>query len=365
MHPSRPEIDAINTRITCATRTADLNTLTDNGYYYILDGSTNRPVAASGLLSVFTYDSVTRQVFSPNSGNTTYIRIANSNGWGAWERIATGTEISSLNVNDITIMLPNQSVDDLDTLLDGYDSSMLAGISYRGRVVSSVAHSLFGTDKYILEGYKNSANEGWQKMTSYGLDKRYFRVKGSGTWGDWQKDPTRAEVDGLNTNKYGLSYSGMVALSSNDDLDTYTSPGSFYSSTASITATLSHVPFTNSGFSLHVESVAGGTGQYIVQTIKRISDIADIYTRTYNGSTWTNWEQKPYRSEVDTLKSNASLLIGGTNLTTATDFDNLGVGNYYVFTNSAAALMSNIPVSVAGILKVESTDGATVTGYLR
>ena len=65
------------------------------------------------------------------------------------------------------------------------------------------------------------------------------------------------------------------------------------------------------------------------------------------------------------MKSNASLLIGGTNLTTATDFDNLGVGNYYVFTNSAAALMSNIPVSVAGILKVESTDGATVTGYLR
>ena len=99
----------------------------------------------------------------------------------------------------------------------------------------------------------------------------------------------------------------MTFISSGDDLNTYTTPGSFCSVSSAITNSLSNVPFTGNGFSLHVESVAGATGQYVIQTINRIYNNTDSesYTRIRkpNDSAWGDWIKSPKRSEVDTLNS--------------------------------------------------------------
>ena len=179
---------------------------------------------------------------------------------------------------------------------------------------------------------------------------------GAYTYNNWTLLPIRSEVDTLKSSKYGLSYAGMIQLSNNDDLNDYTTPGSYYSGGATTTATLDNVPFTNSGFSLHVESVAGATGQYIIQTIKRISDIADIWTRTYNGSTWTDWEQKPYREEIDQL-SNVLQLSGTTISLTSTAIATTVLDDYIDSMNNVEGgfIILNISsgVSVGG-LELES-----------
>ena len=65
------------------------------------------------------------------------------------------------------------------------------------------AHAMLGGGRYYLEGYKENANYGWQRATSYATAqdvlpyKCYERSIVNGTWSDWQKAPTRAEVDAL------------------------------------------------------------------------------------------------------------------------------------------------------------------------
>ena len=109
--------------------------------------------------------------------------------------------------------------------------------------------------------------------------------RNNSTWGDWTANWMSKSLG----TKYALGYDGMGRIQQNDDLNSYTTPGSYVATSTGITSTLSNCPFADSGFSLHVESVAGGTGQYIIQTIKRVSGSADIYTRTYTGSVWTEW----------------------------------------------------------------------------
>lgn len=69
---------------------------------------------------------------------------------------------------------------------------------YRRIMNHSFNHSIFGGGRKYLEGYRSSANYGWQKVTGYGNYARIFtRTLNNGTWTEWKETPTRAEVDEL------------------------------------------------------------------------------------------------------------------------------------------------------------------------
>lgn len=134
----------------------------------------------------------------------------------------------------------------------------------------------------------------------------------------------KAALDGIGELAYAVNYKGMGRIAQNDDLNSYTTPGSYVATSTGITTSLTNCPINNSGFSLHVESVAGGTGQLLIQTIKRTSsNIGEVYLRTYTGSVWGAWEKVPTRAEVDALNSKTRLTMTRTenNLVDATSFN--------------------------------------------
>lgn len=135
----------------------------------------------------------------------------------------------------------------------------------------------------------------------------------------------KAALDGIGELAYAVNYKGMGRIAQNDDLNSYTTPGSYVATSTGITTSLTNCPINNSGFSLHVESVAGGTGQLLIQTIKRTSsNIGEVYLRTYTGSVWGAWEKVPTRAEVDALNSKVLGHIGKEILTNANIYSAYG-----------------------------------------
>lgn len=74
------------------------------------------------------------------------------------------------------------------------------GTLYRRLIYHAFAHSILGGGVFYLEGYRADASYGWQRITSYGNPTRIFtRSINNGTWTTWAKEPTRAEIDALNS----------------------------------------------------------------------------------------------------------------------------------------------------------------------
>lgn len=89
------------------------------------------------------------------------------------------------------------------------------------------------------------------------------------------------------SNFWHLNLSG-TAISKNADLNTYTTPGSYYSSESAVSQTLSNCPHTSSGFRMIVMLTYGG-GR-VVQWVFPSSGA--MYFRMYNGTsdtTWSDW----------------------------------------------------------------------------
>lgn len=117
---------------------------------------------------------------------------------------------------------------------------------------------------------------------------------------------TDAEVANVAKNSYGLGYVNMVDIPANSDLNDYKTPGSFISKTGANTNSFSNCPVIGSGINLHVESTAGGTGQYIIQTLKRsYSNVPEIWKRAYNGTAWGDWVREV---ADESLKADVSAL---------------------------------------------------------
>ena len=98
----------------------------------------------------------------------------------------------------------------------------------------------------------------------------------------------------LKTGKIG------TAIASGDNLDDYKTPGTYYSASSTITASLSSCPYTGSGFSLYV--IRGYSTSRVVQLI--VTNVNSVYRRYYNGSAWSAWAldynsvNKPSKSDI-------------------------------------------------------------------
>lgn len=83
-----------------------------------------------------------------------------------------------------------------------------------------------------------------------------------------------------------------TAINSNDDMNDYTVPGIYYSSSSTVTQTLKNTPpeDISSGFSMLVLPTSSKNGT-IVQVIIRGVTAEAIYARSQNTSQWYQWRK--------------------------------------------------------------------------
>ena len=102
------------------------------------------------------------------------------------------------------------------------------------------------------------------------------------------------------------SLTAVNTITSNDDLNNYTTPGTFYAQSSTIANSLLHCPTTGYGFKLIVEHLAW-TGT-LLQTIKTAHVPPKYFTRRgqVSSNVWSfgEWVEDPSREEITALNSN-------------------------------------------------------------
>lgn len=100
------------------TTATDLNMLTTQGNYFITGARTNSPVNAWVYLIVDVprSDRITQTAWADNAPNTTYRRTRAGTTWTAWEKMATGAELST-KASSADMQTLRQTVADSDSAL--------------------------------------------------------------------------------------------------------------------------------------------------------------------------------------------------------------------------------------------------------
>ena len=155
----------------------DLNTLTNNGLYAVYSTNavnvSNFPKpSVQGFLLVYTLTNVTNQLFLVRGTNEIFIRsLWGSNGWTAWEKLATSNEITSA-INTAIAALPFAKYDNLI-----YTQSLDELLR---NPLKSTRIKLIGDS--ITWGLGSSAVSPAEPRTGYLTDPRNSTVFTSKTW---------------------------------------------------------------------------------------------------------------------------------------------------------------------------------------
>ena len=187
---------------------------------------------------------------------------------------------------------------------------------------NTVVNSPITTAAYHLHVFKASAtgNEALIQIctrASVNESELFFRKHAAG-WGDWKTIATENFVEmaiaGLKAEDIGAAsathasqhkaggsdsispsdigaYGYHGVMSGNDDLNNYTSIGS-YSATSSVTRTLSNCPFSSGALQLHVFLADHDTGSAkpLIQIITQNSaGSAELYIRKHASGAWSEW----------------------------------------------------------------------------
>lgn len=165
-------------------------------------------------------------------------------------------------------------------------------------------------------------------------------------------------IDALNSNLYNANLGTVI--NNNNDLDTYTEPGTYYCDSASKAATLAHCPVNTSGFKLLVIRT-GYENANLIQIIEvpiGLNDGGSTYRRMGNPSAWGNWVKSPTRYDIDTLNNSKAFVSWGTSLACTGPFGLLLINQNY---NVVVRLASTSEIDV----KVEYTNGTTHNAYTK
>lgn len=123
--------------------------------------------------------------------------------------------------------------------------------------------------KQIAYGYGSKASEVYQRTCS------------SGTWTDWEKQPTRAEITELNSN----TITKPTVQTEHDDLNNLITPGFYFTQNATIVQNAPQSDAYNSAIVV-MRARTNDIIQFFISTNKR-----NIWWRVsqYSGSNWSNW----------------------------------------------------------------------------
>lgn len=164
--------------------------------------------------------------------------------------------------------------------------------SRTGTITGTLGHIPDGANSgfvlFTKKSHPTSANYAAQiLMLSKADTSVWLRTYSASAWGDWKRVVTDADLETL------LNISDLAAISEGDDMDDYTTPGSYACGTAAICVTLDNQPLVSpAGFSLYVVRSRFNTDgtNYIRQIIfPNKAGSSPVYTRTKT-TEWGDWQ---------------------------------------------------------------------------
>lgn len=167
---------------------------------------------------------------------------------------------------------------------------------------------------------------------------RWYKAN-TAQWDTWQTASLQTSLD----NKLDL-YTG-TKIESNADLNTFTTPGTYFCVNTTTAATLVNSPLSTVGFRLEVSRNGYNTDNYLVQTIQAVTQsVVMAYQRGMSvRGTWGEWKKIPTRDEINIVTGYDTVKT----LTASDDLATLDDGHYRL--NSAVPL--NAPSALASSSK--------------
>ena len=114
-----------------------------------------------------------------------------SNGWVGWKTLATTDDLS----NRTHKIYSGNSETEIDTMYENFHNNALNSYYYEARTYHSVIHPILSGGVFILTGFRNTADYGWQRITSYSNKAGLIQFERSiydGVWTPWVKTFTNA-----------------------------------------------------------------------------------------------------------------------------------------------------------------------------
>lgn len=288
----------------------------------------NIPASVSGKLIVSNNgDGGYTQFYVQNHEAKIFTRTFWNNAWSAWSEIGSG---GGAHTYQVGITIPaNSDFNDYTTegvyhVVDGTTAESISNIpnNRAGKLV--VSRYCIGQIRLRQSYYVTDAN-----------CSSYMRLMDNdGTWYSWEQTAN-------STNAYIIK-GGVVTgfISVNDDLNNYTTAGTYDCRLASIASSLSNCPVTDA-FKMMVD--VENNPKILTQTITIIHNLSSMpWRRTKNNSdTWSEWRQ--FGTKYEELETTGTLIPDNSDLNDYKTF-----GKYYTPNTTTASTLSNAPAIKGG-----------------
>lgn len=137
----------------------------------------------------------------------------------------------------------------------------------------------------------------WPMQTNIKRGEIYVKQKYGGNWSEWIKQPTREEIEALNSN--GLYDRGGVI--NNADLNTFKTPGLYYCSSTGGSNFPTGLSYSAALVEVSLFANSGGVCQVCIDAV---GSSKRIWRRYFVNNAWSDWVKQPERQEITDLNSN-------------------------------------------------------------
>lgn len=311
------------------TTATDLNMLTTQGNYFITGARTNSPVNAWVYLIVDVprSDRITQTAWADNAPNTTYRRTRAGTTWTAWEKMATGAELST-KASSADMQTLRQTVADSDSALsrriDSIDTAYKQADTQANAKIESEITARTSADSALGQRIDTLQADYNGNKASVANQLKTLSDKDTAT---------ASQISSLTAN---VSTAQQTAKTANSKADTATTKADNAQSTAN--NALNRANTANSAITAEQKARADADtalGQRI-SAIDTAYKSADSQTTAKLGQLEQSISNKDraMAQRVDTLNANYTALdnrIKWTDLTTATDLNTLTeTGKYFI-----------------------------------
>lgn len=327
-------IDQIGTAI---PNNSDLDNYKTAGTYAVISDESAQtmshiPVNVSGKLIVSNNgDGGYTQFYVQNHEAKIFTRSFWNNAWSAWSEIGSGGGGGTHTYEEGTAIPSNSDLDDYTE----------AGVYYVNGITVAESLSNLPVSKAgkLVVLLMTEHIRVWQMYyvadTACPLYVRF--MDNNSVWYSW--------IYIANSSNAYMLQSGVVTgfISANDDLNNYTTAGTYDCRFASIASSLSNCPVTDA-FKMMVD--VEGNSKILTQTITIIHNLSSMpWRRTKNNSnTWSEWKQ---------FSAGAHTYELGTDIPANSDLNNYTVaGTYRIGGDTIASSLSNCPTTIGGKLLV-------------
>ena len=280
----------------------------------------------------------------PSGGSAGNILKWSSDGTAVWGDEQSLSHLFDLSLTNATAIPANADLDDYKT-----PGVYYAPDSTRAKTLSNCPHTSSGFKLVVME---NGSASSYKCQYIYAYNAKggaYIYVRSYGTsstgWYPWKK----VEFDDHNHNDLYpiISNSGRTEIVSDTDLNTITTPGTYFTSGgnsgSAVHQTLLNSPTNGGGggFLMYVISTGVNNG-YPKQIIYMYN--GDVYERTKKTSTWGEWHKRVYEDDIQTYTAGTGIAISSSNV-----ISNSGVRSITTGSANGTISVNGTDVSVTGL----------------